>query len=80
MLECNSDELIDECPICKANKKHEGEWPQAGTHVFTVIYECNTEIDYPIGHDGADYGVTCDGKIKRFVMPVLHSSKRKGII
>lgn len=67
-LECKSTEIINSCPICNSEIKSR---PESGTHAFTIIYECGTEIDYPIGHDGASYGASCNGKIKRFVMPKI---------
>lgn len=67
-LECKSTETIKECPICGALPKHQDEWPESGTHAFTIPYNCGTEIDFPMGHDGATMGVSCDGKHERTVL------------
>jgi hypothetical protein len=71
-LECKSSEIFDRCPICTSKIESR---PQAGTHAFTIIYECGTEIDYPIGHDGASYGATCTGEIERFDMSKIKVTK-----
>lgn len=65
-LECKSTETFLLCPICSSKISDK---PEPGTHAFTFVYECGTEIDYPMGCDGAMYGATCTGEIKRFVMP-----------
>ena len=54
------------CPICEAERTN--EQPEYSLHAFTLIYECGTEIDYPIGHIGAMYGASCDGKVKRTII------------
>jgi len=64
-LKCKKTETIELCPICNCFPIEEDMQPQAGTHMFTRVYECLTEIDFPIGYDGAEYGVTCNGEIKR---------------
>jgi len=64
-LKCSSDSIIKECPLCKAKPKDQKDWPQNGTHIFTVPYECGTEIDYLIGGEEAEYGVSCDGTFKK---------------
>ena len=81
-LECSKNEAIDQCPICNADMLDDMYWPQAGTHAFTIPYECGTEIDYPIGYDGASYGVKCDGSLKRFEMPDVSkmSEEKKKIL
>jgi len=81
-LECSKNDIILVCPICKAERKDEDEWPEGGTHAFTIPYECGTEIDYPIGYDGASYGVKCDGSLKRFEMPDVSkmSEEKKKIL
>ena len=68
-LECKKHDTIELCPICNSMKKPHSEWPEMGTHAFTIPYDCGTEIDYPIGSNGAMYGVSCDGQVKRFVQP-----------
>ena len=68
-LKLKKTEMIHECPICNSLPVPEVEQPQAGTHVFTRVFSCSTEIDFPIGYDGAEYGVTCTGEVKRFEMP-----------
>lgn len=70
-LKCPSNETISNCPICDSDQIPSDDWPQAGTHIFTIPYKCGTEIDYPIGHEGATYGSTCDGKVKRYVLPEI---------
>ena len=67
-LKCKKNEMIELCPICNSLQKSQDEQPQMGTHVFTIVFECGTEIDFPIGYDGAEYGVTCTGEVKRFDM------------
>jgi len=74
-LKCDKGTTIGVCPICKSNQMDDKYWPVSGTHVFTIPYECGTEIDYPIGHNGAQYGVTCDKMVKRFVMPSVKTYK-----
>ena len=64
-LRCHKNQTIELCPLCNSLQKPKDEWPESGTHVFTIPYECGTQIDFPIGHNGATYGVTCDGEIKR---------------
>jgi len=71
-LKCKKTETIELCPICNSFPIEEDMQPQAGTHMFTRVYECLTEIDFPIGYDGAEYGVTCNGEIKRFEMPEVN--------
>lgn len=70
-LECPKNDTIELCPICNSMKKPQSEWPEGGTHAFTIPYECGTEIDYPIGHNGALYGVTCTGEVQRYKQPEL---------
>lgn len=70
-LDCKKDETIEVCPICGAEQVNDQQWPQSGTHAFTIPYECGTEIDYPIGYDGATYGVSCNGEVKRITLPKL---------
>lgn len=70
-LDCKGTETIEECPICGQLPIPEELQPEAGTHAFTIIYKCSTEIDFPIGYDGAVFGATCDGKIKRFDLSAL---------
>lgn len=79
-LECPKYETIELCPICGSEQKEQSEWPQSGTHVFTIPYECGTELDYPIGHEGATFGVTCDGNVKRYVMPEITDEIRERFI
>jgi len=62
-LEIDKYETFKACPICGSGIANR---PESGTHAFTIVYVCGTEIDYPIGQDGALYGKTCDGRIKRF--------------
>ena len=60
------DEIVgtyDRCPICDADQKI--KQPEPSLHAFTLIYECGTEVDYPLGQVGASFGVSCDGKVKR---------------
>lgn len=70
-LDCPRDEIIECCPICGADKLPTDEWPQSGTHCFTVPYTCGTELVYAYGHDGASYGVSCDGEYKKYVPPTV---------
>ena len=72
-LSCSKDKIIEHCPICNAISSDKETQPQAGTHVFTIIYACGTEIDYPIGHEGVSLGKTCDNTITRFVLPTRSS-------
>ena len=58
--------VYNTCPICDAKRTE--EQPEYSMHAFTLIYECGTEIDYPIGHVGAMYGASCDGKFKRITI------------
>ena len=74
-LDCKKEDVITRCPICNSGLKM--NQPDSGTHITTREYACGTEIDYPIGHDGATYGATCDGEIKRFVMPEISEATRK---
>lgn len=64
-LRCHKNSTIDECPICASQPIAQDLQPQSGTHVFTKVYECGTEIDFPIGYNGAEYGVSCNGEVKR---------------
>lgn len=57
--------VFELCPICGAGREPEEKQPQSGTHAFTMIHKCGTEVDYPIGQIGASFGATCDGKVKR---------------
>ena len=68
-LKLKKNEMIHECPICGSLQVEEEKQPQSGTHMFTRAFNCGTEIDFPIGYDGAEYGVTCTGEIKRFELP-----------
>lgn len=70
-LECPKHDTLDVCPICNSLQKPRSEWPESGTHAFTIPYECGTEIDYPIGSNGAMYGVSCNGEVKRFTQPEI---------
>jgi len=70
-LECPKNGNIEKCPICNSMQVAYHKWPESGTHVFTIPYECGTEIDYPMGHHGCSFGVKCDGTLKRFEMPEI---------
>lgn len=70
-LDCKSNETIKVCPICGQLPVADELQPESGTHAFTIIFKCSTEIDFPIGHDGAFFGRTCNGKIKRFDLSAL---------
>ena len=38
------------CPICDTGiMLPDEEQPQAGTHAYTVVYDCGTEVDYTYG-------------------------------
>ena len=76
-LENSKEETIFNCPICGSIQISCHDWPEPSLHGFTVPHLCGTEIDYPIGHDGATYGCTCDGEIKRFVMPEISEETRE---
>ena len=79
-LDCPKDETIELCPICNSPKKPTDEWPESGTHIFTIPYECGTEIDYPIGYEGASYGATCDGKVKKYTMPKITKEEKEKLL
>ena len=70
-IECGRLEIIPKCPICDKGLQKDSKQPEYGTHVFTKVYKCGTEIDYPMGNSGARYGVSCDNRFKRFVMPKI---------
>jgi len=48
------------CPICGTDKIQESKQPPSGTHVFTVIYECGSEVDFPIGSNEFIISKRCD--------------------
>ncbi len=63
------DGVYETCPLCESEQNI--DQPTYGTHAFTICYGCGSEIDYPIGYKGASWGVSCDGKHKRFKMPEI---------
>ena len=43
------------CPICKLdNELPLEEQPQPGTHAYTIVFQCGTEIDFPISETNLD--------------------------
>ena len=50
------------CPICNKPPLPENQQPQLGTHAYTTIYECGTEIDRAFGseEDEWDYSQKCN--------------------
>lgn len=70
-IECPSNDIVHNCPKCGALPIPQDEWPQSGTHCFTVPYTCGTELMYAYGHEGADYEVSCDGEYKKFELPKI---------
>ncbi len=60
--------LYTNCPICGSILTPSDTWPQSGTHVFTKVFECGTEVDCAISEGPEEVGSTCDGSIKRFDM------------
>jgi len=48
------------CPICGKPKMEEDKQPQPGTHIITVIYECGSELNYPLGSNEFIISKRCD--------------------
>lgn len=48
------------CPICGKPEVEEDKQPQPGTHIITLVYECGTEVDYPLGSDDYVVSKRCD--------------------
>ena len=52
------------CPYCKSGiPLPDNEQPQAGTHAFTIVYDCGTEYDFGFGEAEGILSHKCtDGK------------------
>ena len=48
------------CPICGKPEMEEDKQPQPGTHIITVIYECGSKLDYPLGSNEFIISKRCD--------------------
>ncbi len=57
------------CPICE--RKEKKEQPQSGTHCYTTVFECGTELDFIIGEEGYEFSQRCDQPRKRSFMEQL---------
>ena len=44
----NSEKMVESCPLCGADECK--EQPQAGTHCYSVWFDCGTEITRAVGH------------------------------
>lgn len=57
------------CPICNAPESY--EQPQSGTHCYTTVFTCGTEIDACYGSDEWEYSQRCDEPRRRSFMDKL---------
>lgn len=66
------------CPICDSLESE--DQPQAGTHGYTIVYECGTRIDKAIGYpEYSEFAQKCDEPLKstnKEILEKILSSKK----
>lgn len=67
---------VKTCPLCKRKQLPEEQQPVAGTHCYTIKYECGAEVVCAIGYDdSATIDLKC-GETKVDLIGVLIARKK----